>query len=764
MSGNVNGNGDGDGNGDVNPDEKQVLFIQYDIPPLKSGTYDVSVQHQVNQTFTPNLFPGGKQFAVAGERYSFQPDEILCCYPPNLANGEFEGVLPHVVFTRRTLPWERTSVMADESAPWLAVLLFNEGEQPTPVQLAAADLVRSGQQITVPGSGATGTGTLPAHYLASPLPSPEGQPNVTELDYGESPCDQCMVIDIPVAVFNAVAPTAQDLPFTAHIREVDTTDSEDNDQTSVKYAVVVGNRAGQNNVKSYPFLVSLENLGDYLPNADGTPSPKMPPDTKFVRLVTYRYWKFAANTLSETFQSLVENLNKPDGPDGPQGLSSLQYPIQGTAPDAARVQQALANQAGGALTEADAGVLVANALTMAYVPLNHHLRHAGETVSWYRGPLAPYPVANTITVPISCPDAANRYDPQTGMFDVSYGAAWQLGQLLALQNTAFSTALYNWKKALHKLQVIASEHEMISQLLQGANGQVFESFIKTRGARLAQSSAVTPPDYIVKWLAGLRLLNGVPFQYLVPDESMLPPESLRLFYVDPNWIEALLDGAFSIGRSTTGEMQMDAGHLAAARPLAAAAARTLRPNRRVLSGYANTTGEVTGFLLRSQVVSGWPRLDVNGYADAAGDTEIPKLRMCRLSDDTLICLFDGAVQMVAIHEPPEQLHSGVEGAPGAFTTTLRALTGDTPGKQYLTDPKGGSPSAAVPARADNQTLIIAGDQQLNLAGAAGNIVSKLNADFGQGVTTFTAAEFALEMVKGVVKVEFQQKVESQQSA
>ena len=41
------------------------------------------------------------------------------------------------------------------------------------------------------------------------------------------------------------------------------------------------------------------------------------------------------------------------------------------------------------------------------------------------------------------PDAASAYDPQTGLFDVSYGAAWQLGQLLALQNSGLANQLYH---------------------------------------------------------------------------------------------------------------------------------------------------------------------------------------------------------------------------------------------------------------------------------------------------------------------------------
>ncbi len=51
-------------------------------------------------------------------------------------------------------------------------------------------------------------------------------------------------------------------------------------------------------------------------------------------------------------------------------------------------------------------------------------------------------------------------------------------------------------------------------------------------------NGVVPPD-VVRFLARLRLLEGVPFNYLVPDATMLPLESIRFFYVDRNWLDAL---------------------------------------------------------------------------------------------------------------------------------------------------------------------------------------------------------------------------------
>ena len=59
------------------------------------------------------------------------------------------------------------------------------------------------------------------------------------------------------------------------------------------------------------------------------------------------------------------------------------------------------------------------------------------------------------------------------------------------------------------------------------------------------------PGVTTKFLGTEAVVRGVPFNYLVPDERMLPAESIRFFQLDESWMDCLLDGAFSIGRVTT---------------------------------------------------------------------------------------------------------------------------------------------------------------------------------------------------------------------
>jgi hypothetical protein len=167
------------------------------------------------------------------------------------------------------------------------------------------------------------------------------------------------------------------------------------------------------------------------------------------------------------------------------------------------------------------------------------------------------------------------------------------------------------------------------------------------------------PAPVVDWLARLRLLYGVPFAYLVPDEALLPRESIRFFYVNRNWTDAAVDGALSVGAATTRDRaRLEALHADLRDALD-------RHERKV---WARDAGEhellgdggevVTGFLLRSRAVSGWPALHVRAYR--GGDDEVQLARMERLAPAVLLVLMDGVPERVEIEEPRAGIQFGVD--------------------------------------------------------------------------------------------------------
>ena len=306
--------------------------------------------------------------------------------------------------------------------------------------------------------------------------------------------------------------------------------------------------------------------------------------------------------------------------------------------------------------------------------MNEQMRHADTSVSWYRGPCPPFSVTEEAFVSASSPDAVNRYNPQTGLFDVSYAAAWQLGQLMALQNKNYANALFNWKKSVNSRAAMQAEQQILQERLGrsgfGQHARVRPAHQRDGGAgRIAAATPRSRDAMAQQAQAPLRRAVRLPGAERADGAARIP-------------------GASSIWIRTGSTISSTARSASAAPPASSKASMNARPcagpcrrgqahakrQRKQQRFAANAQRLYTGFLLRSQVVAGWPNLQVNGYAVPDDiHSEIMKLRMDRISADCIICIFDGEAKQVAIHEPPEQLHCGIEIDMGgiAFGTTLR---------------------------------------------------------------------------------------------
>lgn len=285
----------------------------------------------------------------------------------------------------------------------------------------------------------------------------------------------------------------------------------------------------------------------------------------------------------------------------------------------------------------------------------------------------------------------------------------------------------------------------------------------TAGVRQATASAEPPSNVeaeirITEWLARLQNLHGVPFYLLVPDVRMLPQESIRMFRLDENWIECLIDGAFSLGRATTGDAITEVPARVSSRERANYARirpriRQLAATRRVRRVFgteharaaATAAGVETGFLMRSAVVSGWPTLEVRGY-DAAG-AELRVMRIDRPASDILFCLFDGEVDKVSLSEPAETLHFGfVIPLPGSETFTKNL--------KYV-DAAGHAPGTLIPDVTVNVPMRDAANRVVAVDSLANAIHQALvTAGAMPSSAPYTTAELALELIQGVQQVDF----------
>jgi hypothetical protein len=631
----------------VEPAKGSVKFLQFHQPALAAGDYEIAVSQSVKITDHADIksFTADRFFTVAGERFDLKPTDVHAVFPPDGNLGEHSNVLPHIILNRSTLPWERLAERYAEGereqktgVPWLALLLFDEDQKPMPQTVKASDLVN-------PPAGAK-------------------FPKLT-LESAQHENDPLTVIDVPQRVLKKIMPTIDDLKLLAHVRFG--TDAKDQ-PTGDELAVIIANRIPQAGKTSTAHLVSVE--GRFAKGADGEPQKygfdyNRAADNDLIRLVTLKSWSFACEDHKKSFTQLLLDLNKSSS-----GPAALRLP-RGNAQNAEKL------------------------LAKGYVLLPHSFRQGDHTASWFHGPLIPGKnTSPEMDLPARSSDELVRYDPDLAMFDVSYAAAWELGRLLALQDKAFSTSLFQWKR--EHAQQLAQHEQRLTHL----------PFQKETPADV--------PTAVADWFKGLRKFEGVPFNYLVPDERMLPPETIRFFRVDHEWVDCLTDGAFSIGRVVSSDQKTE---------------KTLAEKCPELCEEET----VTGFLLRSEVVSGWPGLIVDAFSDHKREKPLSSLRIERLEAGVLICLFAGEIARVEIHQKPETLHFGFDAdGKGGFKKGLRDSKGaDLPDKNEPAQWRQDSP------------------RTLDVAAFANSMKKTLPL-----TSPLTSAQFGLQMVEGVKKIIF----------
>jgi hypothetical protein len=398
-----------------------IRFHQASPPALPPGEYTLQVTQKLGSAKISQDFAADTPFTVSGPRFYLKPDEVYSVYPPAGQFGQFDNALPHIVFTRRTLPWERTiqgnyaAQDANHPVPWMALLLLGRDDF---------------SDSAIPG--------VTARTVAKLL-NPEGDiqgPKGLELEGGQSMNDLCNTVDLPAALFAETAPTLEDLPFLAHVREVKTGGKE---TLSLKqdgwFTVVLGNRMPATTKKkegetNLVCLVSLEGFAGLLPAVDdaGNATVKLDAGKTRVRLAVLASWNFTCYG-ANGFKSRMVALDD-------------KYPLS-LPPDK--------------LTASDEDTAaVRNAIALGYAGLNHTTRLGEKTVSWYRGPLVPLEMRPLDPYEfLPCADYALRFDPRNGLFAAEYAAAFELGRMMALQNRSFAAAMYRYRNRV--AEDIASE-------------------------------------------------------------------------------------------------------------------------------------------------------------------------------------------------------------------------------------------------------------------------------------------------------------------
>lgn len=747
----------------------RIRFVSNFMPGIHDGRYRLNVRQTISATgaSVPSL---DQAFVVSGPRFAIDPADIYAQYPPAAASGAFAEVLPHVVMNKRLLPWERLLPPFDARVPWLALLAFEEGElldggSPDP------GVVIANHAETMTVSALLALGSVAVRV-----------PRVTpELDEAGS---SCQVITVSNATFAAVVPTARELPFLAHGREVDVAGKAPVDMPDDGlFAVLVGNRfpkAGSPTLgaKCIVHLVTLEGFGDLL----GGTAPVEPPEER-VKLVSLYSWNFSClPDPQQSFGGLAQNLAyDAEGQPRPAASLMLRLPFTPSGsgdPTTVAVEQRLAD---------------------GYAALGYHARTGENGFAWFRGALAPA-VANPITksAPFRTVSAAIIFEADTGVFDHSLSAAWSIGRALALADQGFAEALMRVRQGararVHKLTIASADltgrapqdgpARLAGVLRGGALGLIampvplaakqaaalrtaaapapppvarLRSLLRQPGVRavLAGDLADDPDAKVVAlWLGQMMLLQNVPFEHLVADARMLPAESLRFFYSDPNWIGAMVDGALAIGLSSSEDAAIQDALTAALEKTAAAEALAIRARSLGLPPLQPVDGPAGGLLIRSALISGWPGLTVTGTANG---TPVDLLRMNVIAPNVLFCLFNGVPDTVVLEQPHEGLAFGVDDAGAIVTRTVdgSVVTDEAEVTIYnLRDPGTPMPTQRPGGR---RVLNVNTDPNFPTASpppTAVDLLTAIAAALDVGTAAVDVADFAIQMVKGPEELTF----------
>lgn len=254
---------------------------------------------------------------------------------------------------------------------------------------------------------------------------------------------------------------------------------------------------------------------------------------------------------------------------------------------------------------------------------------------------------------------------------------------------------------------------------------------------------IVPRD-LRQWLARLRLLEGVPFCYLAADSLLLPTESIRFFYIDRTWTDALMQGALSVGTvNSSDRAQLEQLHRLIRDEIDEEERLVRRPEPgEVQKGPAGT---LTGFLLRSRAVSGWPAIHARAYRKEVGrDNEIvPEshpdrlkvLRMERLAPAVLLVLFDGVPAVVHLEEPRQGVQFGVRLVRIGETANFRA---EVIARDALTS------KDVVPERRAQVFFRPGAPGVVDMRRTAGALMSTPGTNMGAALD---GAELALEMIR-----------------
>lgn len=563
------------------------------------------------QKVNPETFNRKQEIFVDYTQFELPAGTAVNRIPLPDSSGAYTDTMAQIVLKDPLFPWYGAKDQTGP-VPQAALLMVRETEMNwngTPVmdQTSVGDVLKEKEDVLIP---------------------------VFEPAAESTKSKMCRSVYMDTELFDRIAPRSQELALLAHCRKTTIDDKAEMDlNPDGLFSVVVCNRLPryrcQENNRYYMLFVSLQGHEGHLDKkASQTGKSK-------IQLIVLDEWSFeVSGEAPVSFRSFVEKL-----PLNCDMMLRLPAEIHERFHD-------------------------------GFVPEKFHTRTGEEGICWYRSPFTPVICGKRKrSSPFASADSALIYDPKAGVFDASLASAWECGRLAALKDPVFGDHLMNLRMKLQKWNEGEAGKRCVKKLYSRA---VFNATEKVKDVKNGNLPEIFGDelDVLTEWLGRLNLLYQVPLHFLLPHKALLPLESLRFFYVDENWINALTDGAISIGVDCSGQREwnrvMYDGLIEGTRS-------RLQEYRAKL--YGKPCGErsdvMSGFILYSMAAAFWPTMSVRGE-DESGNI-LPILRMQLLSQYHLLVIFDGTVKKVICEEPKETVEMRVDKEKESFRDDAEVL-------------------------------------------------------------------------------------------
>jgi hypothetical protein len=460
-------------NGNPMPPVGQMYLYDYIEPPLKDNSYQFQVNTSVQYPGqTLDVPEADSYFDVVGPRFRVDSTQVGTLSPPRNGHGDFSLNLPHIALPDRTLPWERVLDPANKfklpaaplsvgPSPWVALLLFEEGEY-------------------------TLLGNQPVENVLPPeILTDLGVPNPSGI--------RCDAVQTTSLTLYPLLPSWQELPLLCHVRQVNTNDRELSVGSSNGwFSVVMSNRLPAQGAKFRACLVSLEGRSDIYNNFPAPGGSKLEAKPQAARAVNPKVAPAASPVGQQQAEGIAArtvstvNLSGSVIPSAGSSAASRELLTQfgpyvfgvtinlvllfswqfectgdGTFRELAQnVDVAMI----GSVAEAGHPVVT----DTGHIPMSLMDRAGAPETVLYRGPLSPLQLTRDTLGPFHCADQARLATPETGMEDVSYASAFEVGRLLAAADGRLAQELMRWRRNAYSASAKSDALTAVQKILPTA--------------------------------------------------------------------------------------------------------------------------------------------------------------------------------------------------------------------------------------------------------------------------------------------------------